>query len=75
MLIRNLTDLIVPFGGYDVLPSDTETTPASDLARIKHYRNFVARAVGSMIDAAFYNKAWSDITGVCIALKTLIFKV
>ncbi|CAG2190097.1 unnamed protein product [Mytilus edulis] len=43
-LLRNLPTLplVPPINGYDQLPVTTETTPSSDLARIKHYRNLLA---------------------------------
>lgn len=37
-LLRNLTNLFPPHGGYGCLPKAIEKTPDSDLARIKYYR-------------------------------------
>ncbi|XP_076096578.1 uncharacterized protein LOC143067286 [Mytilus galloprovincialis] len=66
-LIRHLTDLTPPRGGYDQLPSDNETTPTSDLARIKYYRNILAHLdEGKINNTTFktmFTTAWNDITG------------
>lgn len=67
-LLRNLTNLNPPCGGYDLLPSPNETTPTSDLARIKYYRNILAHLDDGRIDNSTFIKAWDDITGVS-ALK------
>ncbi|VDI45833.1 Hypothetical predicted protein [Mytilus galloprovincialis] len=64
VLLRNLTNLNPPYGGYDILPSPSEVTPTSDLARIKYYRNIVAHLDEGRIDNYMFNKAWDDITGV-----------
>ncbi|XP_076096703.1 uncharacterized protein LOC143067354 [Mytilus galloprovincialis] len=63
-LLRNLTNLTPPRGGYDCLPPvATEVTPSSDLARIKHYRNILAHLDEGKIDTAMFTTAWEDITG------------
>ncbi|XP_052106730.1 uncharacterized protein LOC127739169 [Mytilus californianus] len=61
-LIRHLTDLTPPHGGYDWLPSDNETTPTSDLARIKYYRNILAHLDEGKIDNTTFTTAWDNIT-------------
>ncbi|CAC5401128.1 unnamed protein product [Mytilus coruscus] len=61
-LIRHLTDLTPPHGGYDQLPSDNETTPTSDLARIKYYRNILAHLDEGKIDNTTFTTAWDNIT-------------
>ncbi|XP_063420857.1 E3 ubiquitin-protein ligase DZIP3-like [Mytilus trossulus] len=64
-LIRHLTDLTPPHGGYDKLPSDNETTPTSDLARIKYYRNILAHLDEGKIDNSTFkttfSTAWDNI--------------
>ncbi|CAC5369600.1 unnamed protein product [Mytilus coruscus] len=62
-LLRHLTNLNPPHGGYDLLPSPNETTPTSDLARIKYYRNILAHLDEGKIDNTMFIKAWDDITG------------
>ncbi|XP_063400318.1 uncharacterized protein LOC134684930 [Mytilus trossulus] len=62
-LLRNLTSMIPPNGGYDQLPTITDTTPGADLSRIKYYRNFLAHLDDGRIDTTFFNTAWTDITG------------
>ncbi|XP_052059417.1 uncharacterized protein LOC127700019 [Mytilus californianus] len=61
-LLRNLTQLTPPHGGYDQLPSDNETTPSSDLARIKYYRNFLAHLKEGKVDRTTFTTAWNNIT-------------
>lgn len=62
ILLRNLTKLIPPHGGYDRLPSANETTPTSDLARIKYYRNFLAHLDDGKVDNTTFTTAWSNVT-------------
>ncbi|CAC5378634.1 unnamed protein product [Mytilus coruscus] len=61
-LLRNLTDLTPPHGGFDHLPSDNETTPTSDLARIKYYRNDLAHRDEGKVDSTTFTTAWDNIT-------------
>ncbi|CAG2203685.1 unnamed protein product [Mytilus edulis] len=63
LLLRHLTSLTPPRGGYDSLPSSSETTPAADLARIKYYRNVLAHLDDGKIDSTEFSAAWVDITG------------
>ncbi|CAC5391197.1 unnamed protein product [Mytilus coruscus] len=62
-LLRNLTNLTPPHGGYDRLPSPNETTPTSDLARIKYYRNILAHLDEGKIANNMFITSWDDITG------------
>ncbi|CAC5423968.1 unnamed protein product [Mytilus coruscus] len=65
-LIRNLTSISPPINGFDSLPLPGETTPGSDLARIKCYRNKLAHHDSNKIDTAYSNTAWRDISdAVC----------
>ncbi|XP_052064357.1 uncharacterized protein LOC127704365 [Mytilus californianus] len=73
-LLRNLTPMIPPAGGYDQLPATTETTPGADLARIKYYRNFLAHLDDGKIDITFFNTAWDDISGAIDRLGGRIMK-
>lgn len=68
-LLRNLKNLSEPQKGYDHLPSPTEITPVSNLARIKFYRNHFAHLENSTIDEQFFNSAWEDTSKVCIIPK------
>ncbi|OPL33281.1 hypothetical protein AM593_00488, partial [Mytilus galloprovincialis] len=61
-LLRNLTSVSPPACGFDDLPSETETMPGADLARIKYYRNYMAHLGHGKIDTPFFNTAWNDIT-------------
>ncbi|CAG2249004.1 unnamed protein product [Mytilus edulis] len=62
LLLRNLTPMTPPHFGFDQLPSAIETTPAADLARLKHYRNYLAHLDDGKLDTGFFNTAWNDIT-------------
>ncbi|XP_071146102.1 uncharacterized protein [Mytilus edulis] len=62
MLLRNLTDQTPPHSGYDKLPSANETTPTSDLARIKYYRNFLSHLDDGKIDNTTFATAWNTVT-------------
>ncbi|XP_071176312.1 uncharacterized protein [Mytilus edulis] len=62
LLLRNLTPITPPLCGFECLPSAMETTPAADLARIKHYRNYLAHLDDGKLDTGFFNTAWEDIT-------------
>ncbi|XP_063437047.1 uncharacterized protein LOC134718456 isoform X2 [Mytilus trossulus] len=61
-LIRNLTSINPPVNGFDSLPPPGETTPGSDLARIKYYRNKLAHHDSNTIDTAYFHTAWTDIS-------------
>ncbi|CAC5385131.1 unnamed protein product [Mytilus coruscus] len=61
-LLRNLTCLTPPHGGYDLLPSANETTPTSDLARIKYYRNYLAHLDEGKVDNITFTTAWDTVT-------------
>ncbi|CAC5388467.1 unnamed protein product [Mytilus coruscus] len=63
-LLRNLTCLTPPHGGYDRLPSVYETTPTSDLARIKYYRNFLAHLDEGKVDNAKFTTAWDNVVDI-----------
>lgn len=72
VLIRHLTDVTPPTGGYDSIPSRTDFSPIADLARIKHYRNHLTHFADGKIRTALFTTAWEDITGVGISLITYI---
>ncbi|XP_076082214.1 uncharacterized protein LOC143052933 [Mytilus galloprovincialis] len=61
-LIRNLTSINQPVNGFDSLPLPGETTPGSDLARIKYYRNKLAHHDSNTVDTAYFHTAWTDIS-------------
>lgn len=66
-LLRHLTSMTPPAGGYDCLPQIVEVTQGADLARIKYYRNCLAHLDDGKIDTSFFNTAWTDITDVCFS--------
>ncbi|CAG2206197.1 unnamed protein product [Mytilus edulis] len=61
LLLRNRTNLSPPHVGYDRLPSFNETSPTSDLARIKYYRNFLAHLDEGKIDNTDFTTAWDNV--------------
>ncbi|XP_052079027.1 uncharacterized protein LOC127717426 [Mytilus californianus] len=61
-LIRNLTSINPAINGFDSLPLPGETTPGSDLARIKCYRNKLAHHDSNTIHTAYFNTAWREIS-------------
>ncbi|VDI33368.1 Hypothetical predicted protein [Mytilus galloprovincialis] len=63
ILLRNLTEIPPPTVGYDKLPLSTDTTPTADLARIKHYRNFLHHFEDGKIKSTVFVTAWEDIKG------------
>ncbi|XP_063412377.1 ankyrin-1-like [Mytilus trossulus] len=58
-LLRNLTPMTC---GFDCLPTTMETTKAADLARINHYRSYLAHLDDGKVDNTFFNMAWNDVT-------------
>lgn len=72
-LLRHLTDLNPPHGGFDCLPAAIETTPGSDLARIKYYRNYFAHLNDAMLENNFFNTSWDDISQVCFMYRTVVY--
>ncbi|CAG2247006.1 unnamed protein product [Mytilus edulis] len=79
-LLRNLTTIIHPHGGFDTLPTASETTPGADLARIKYYRNYLAHLDDGKVESTVFNTAWNIIPeirwtayeGECDLLRTKI---
>ncbi|CAG2188830.1 unnamed protein product [Mytilus edulis] len=61
-LLRNLTDVNSPHGGFDKLPTSIETTTGSDFARIKYYRNYLAHLEDAKIENDDFISAWDDIS-------------
>ncbi|XP_063404188.1 uncharacterized protein LOC134687660 [Mytilus trossulus] len=60
-LIRNLTSVTPPINGFDYLPLPGETTPGSDLARIKWYRNILAHHDSNTMATGDFNTAWTNV--------------
>lgn len=56
-LIRNLTSIKCPINGFHSLPLQGETTPGSDLARIKWYMNELCHRDSTTIGIAYFNTA------------------
>lgn len=70
-LLKNLPGLTAPDKGYECLPISAEITPASDLARIKYYRNYLAHLKNSKIDDTFFDTAWNEMSQVCRKIRQL----
>ncbi|XP_052080604.1 uncharacterized protein LOC127718575 [Mytilus californianus] len=73
-LLYNLTPMTPPLCGFDRLPTAMETTQASDLARIKYYRNNLAHLDDGKIDINFFNMAWDDVTSAIVRLGGQLMK-
>lgn len=71
-LLRNLTNMYPPNGGFDCLPTQNETTPGADLARIKYYRNYLAHLNEGRVECSELNSAWKIIYEVSIVRKTCL---
>lgn len=71
-LLGNLTLMDLPSIGHDCLPPSIETTQATDLARIKHYRNYLAHLNDGNIELSFFNTACDDLTSVCMLISMFL---
>ncbi|CAC5357131.1 unnamed protein product [Mytilus coruscus] len=60
-IIKNLTSVNPPINGFDYLPLPGETTPGSDLARIKWYRNILAHHDSNTMPTGDFNTAWRNV--------------
>ena len=65
-LIRNLSSIPAPMYGYDQLPSPFENSTASDLARIKYFRNMLAHAESNKIKNTDFINYWTILSEVGI---------
>lgn len=72
-LLRNLTKIGHPSGGFDCLPNSMETSSFADLARLKYYRNYLAHLGDANGGNTEFNNAWDNISGVGIA-SSIIFQ-
>ena len=68
-LIRNLTSVTPPINGFDKLPLPGETSPGSDLARIKWYRNILAHHDSNTMPTGDFNTAWTNVVDVSTFFK------
>ncbi|XP_052089802.1 serine/threonine-protein phosphatase 6 regulatory ankyrin repeat subunit B-like [Mytilus californianus] len=65
-LLRNLTHIVSPSNGFDKLPANNEIHDGADLARIKHYRNYIFHR--STIPTQQFNDIWTDLTAAVVRL-------
>ncbi|CAC5359723.1 unnamed protein product [Mytilus coruscus] len=63
-LLRNLTHIVSPSNGFDKLPANNEIHDGADLARIKHYRNYLFHGNRSTIPTQQFNDIWTDLTAI-----------
>lgn len=70
ILLTNLAGL----KHFDRLPIVTDTTFSAQLGRIKHYRNYIVNITDGKIHNTLFNKAWEDITLVCIVVAYYFLK-
>ncbi|CAG2211097.1 unnamed protein product [Mytilus edulis] len=75
ILLRHLTSMTPPAGGYDRLPKYTETTLGADLARIKFYRNRLAHLDDAKIDHESFIADWNDVTSAICRVGGHLFQL
>lgn len=63
LLLKHLTDLSNELD-YEIFPSELNISAVADLARIKHYRNFLAHLETSEIENTVFSKVWDEISSV-----------
>ena len=69
ILFRNICGLTAPAAGWDALPSDSDTSIADNIARIKFYRNKVyGHITTTEIDDDEFEKLWEKISKALISL-------
>lgn len=74
VLLLNLKKFPEPKGKYD--PTDNsqliDTTPTSDLNRMKYYRNLLVHTNDGNFSSTAFSEAWEDISGVRLHLIFLL---
>ncbi|XP_046858510.1 uncharacterized protein LOC124451954 [Xenia sp. Carnegie-2017] len=69
VLLRNICGLTAPHGGWDNLPSSSDTSISANIARIKFYRNKVYGHISTTsIDDSTYEYLWDEISKALVGL-------
>ncbi|XP_046857550.1 uncharacterized protein LOC124450947 [Xenia sp. Carnegie-2017] len=69
VLLRNICGLKAPHGGWDNLPSSSETSISDNIARIKFYRNKVyGHITTTSVNDSKFEKLWQEISKALVGL-------
>ena len=69
VLLRNTCGLTPPATGWDSLPSPSDKSLEANIARVKHYRNWVyGHATEASVDDPTFNALWQDISSALMKL-------
>ncbi|XP_046862680.1 uncharacterized protein LOC124456240 [Xenia sp. Carnegie-2017] len=69
VLLRNICGLTAPHGGWDNLPSSSETSISANIARIKFYRNKVYGHISTTsVDDSEFEYLWQEISKALVGL-------
>ncbi|XP_046857726.1 uncharacterized protein LOC124451141 [Xenia sp. Carnegie-2017] len=69
VLLRNICGLTAPHGGWDNLPSSSDTSISANIARIKFYRNKVyGHITTTSVDDSEFEYLWQEISKALVAL-------
>ena len=69
VLLRSTCGLTPPATGWDSLPSPSDMSLEANIARVKHYRNWVyGHATEASVDDPTFNALWQDISSALMGL-------
>ncbi|XP_046845960.1 uncharacterized protein LOC124439724 [Xenia sp. Carnegie-2017] len=69
VLLRNICGLTAPHGGWDNLPSSSDTSISANIARIKFYRNKVYGHISTTsVDDGTFERLWDEISKALVGL-------
>ncbi|XP_046857869.1 uncharacterized protein LOC124451292 [Xenia sp. Carnegie-2017] len=69
VLLRNICGLTAPSGGWDNLPSSSDTSISANIARIKFYRNKVyGHITTTSVDDSEFEHLWQEISKALVGL-------
>ncbi|XP_046857812.1 uncharacterized protein LOC124451232 [Xenia sp. Carnegie-2017] len=69
VLLRNICGLTAPSGGWDSLPSSSDTSISANIARIKFYRNKVYGHIAkTSVDDREFEYLWQEISKALVGL-------
>ncbi|XP_046857842.1 uncharacterized protein LOC124451264 [Xenia sp. Carnegie-2017] len=69
VLLRNICGLTAPHGGWDNLPSSSDTSISANIARIKFYRNKVyGHITTTSVDDSEFEHLWQEISKALVGL-------
>lgn len=63
-LLRNITKMIHPINGFEMLPPSNEKHEGADLARIKYHRNRLAHPLKAKIATPEFTDIWNELAEV-----------